>query len=97
MLFGQNAEIAGNCFGQTVGKLIPGALADMIVVDYDPPTPLTASNIDAHILFGVSGRAVETTIVGGRIAMQDRQFPGIDEEAIMAKARDSAARLWQRF
>jgi putative selenium metabolism protein SsnA len=97
MLFGQNAEIASACFGRTVGKLIPGALADVIVVDYDPPTPLTASNIDGHILFGVSGRAVQTTIVGGRIAMQDRQLPGIDEEAIMARARASAAKLWERF
>jgi cytosine/adenosine deaminase-related metal-dependent hydrolase len=33
-----------------------GAAADVIVVDYDPPTPLTASNINSHLLFGVSGR-----------------------------------------
>lgn len=97
MLFGRNAEIASSCFGSPVGKLTPGALADVIVVEYDPPTPLTASNIDSHILFGVSGRAVQTTIIGGSIAMRDRQFPGIDEEAILAKARVSAAKLWQRF
>ena len=62
--------------GDTVGKLVPGACADLIVVDYDPPTPLTATNIDSHILFGVSGRSVRTTIIGGRIAMQDRVLPG---------------------
>ena len=97
MLFGENARIASACFGHSVGRLIPGSLADVIVVNYDPPTPMRAGNIDSHILFGVSGRAVETTIIGGRVAMQDRKLLAIDEQEIMAKARAAAARLWQRF
>jgi putative selenium metabolism protein SsnA len=97
MLFDRNADLASACFGNTVGRLISGACADVIVVDYDPPTPLTASNINSHLLFGVSGRSVRTTIIGGRIAMHDRELPGIDEPAIIAKAREAAARLWQRF
>jgi cytosine/adenosine deaminase-related metal-dependent hydrolase len=97
MLFGQNAAIASACFGRPIGQLIPGALADIIVVDYDPPTPLTASNLNSHILFGVSGRAVRTTIIGGRIVMQDRDLVGIDESEIMAKARVAAGKLWERF
>ena len=80
-----------------MGRLIPGALADAIVVNYDPPTPMRAANIDSHILFGVPGRAVETTIIGGRVVMEDRKLLAIDEQEIMAKARAAAARLWQRF
>ena len=97
MLFDSNANLASECFGNIIGKLVPGACADLIVVDYNPPSPLTAINMDSHILFGVSGRAVRTTIIGGRIAMQDRVLAGIDEERIMAQAREGAARLWQRF
>jgi cytosine/adenosine deaminase-related metal-dependent hydrolase len=97
MLFDENAAIATQCFGRPVGKLIPGAYADVIVVDYDPPTPLCASNIGSHILFGISGRSVDTTIVGGRIVMEDRRLLAIDEEEVMAKARASAAKLWRRF
>ncbi len=97
MLFGENAAVASECFGRTLGKLIPGAHADVIIVDYDPPTPLCASNINSHILFGISGRSVVTTIIGGRILMQDRKLLVIEEEEIMAKARVSAAKLWQRF
>jgi putative selenium metabolism protein SsnA len=97
MLFGANAAIASECFGRPVGKLITGAYADVIVVDYDPPTPLCAENIGSHILFGISGRAVDTTIIGGRIVMEDRKLLAIDEEEIMAKAKASAAKLWQRF
>jgi putative selenium metabolism protein SsnA len=97
MLFGENAAIATECFGRSVGKLFPGAYADVIIVDYDPPTPLCASNIASHILFGISGRSVVTTIIAGRILMQDRKLLVIDEEEIMVKARVSAAKLWQRF
>ena len=97
MLFRENARIASECFGREVGKLVPGAVADVIVVNYDPPTPLLAANSSSHLLFGVSGRSVDTSIIGGRIVMQERQLPGIDEPGIMAKARAAAAKLWQRF
>jgi cytosine/adenosine deaminase-related metal-dependent hydrolase len=97
MLFNQNAEMASASYGRTIGKLIPGACADVIVLDYDPPTPLTASNIDSHLLFGASGRAVRTTIIGGRIVMRDRELVDVDAEAIMANAREASANLWQRF
>ena len=60
MLFEQNADFASACFGETLGRLVPGALADVNVVDYDPPTPLTAENINGHLLFGISGRSVVT-------------------------------------
>jgi cytosine/adenosine deaminase-related metal-dependent hydrolase len=97
MLFSANVALASESFGRPVGKLIPGAHADLIIVDYDSPTPLSASNIAGHILFGVSGRAVETTIIGGRIVMADRKLLEIDEAEVMAKARVSAEKMWQRF
>jgi putative selenium metabolism protein SsnA len=97
MLFDRNASIASECFGQPVGKLVEGAVADVIVVDYDPPTPMIASNIQSHLLFGVSGRQVRTTIIGGRIVMEDRELAQLDEGEIMSRARASAAKLWERF
>jgi putative selenium metabolism protein SsnA len=97
MLFGANVALASESFGRTVGKLIPGAYADLIIVDYDPPTPLRVSNITGHILFGVSGRTVDTTIIGGRIVMADRKLLEIDEQEVMAKARVAAEKMWQRF
>ena len=97
MLFRENAAIATECFGRPVGKLIPGAHADVILVDYDPPTPLHAANLNAHALFGFSGRAVSTTIIGGQVVMRDRQLLAIDEREVMANARAAAAALWNRF
>lgn len=97
MLFEENAVAASEAFGRPLGKLAPGALADMVVADYNPPTPMTASNIPSHLLFGVSGRSIRTTIVGGRILMKDRTLEHLDCERVMAMAREAAARLWERF
>lgn len=97
MLFGQNGALATECFGRPVGNLAPGAVADVIVVDYDPPTPLCAENIGGHILFGMSGGLVNTTIINGRVVMANRKLVKLEEGAIRAKARELAAKLWQRF
>jgi putative selenium metabolism protein SsnA len=97
MLFSQNAAIASECFGRPLGKLVPGACADIIVVDYDPPTPLCAENLHNHLLSGFFGCAVSTTIIGGRVLMHDRKLLAIDENEVMAKARAAATALWKRF
>ncbi|MGA3131355.1 MAG: putative aminohydrolase SsnA [Terracidiphilus sp.] len=97
MLFRENAATASECFGSPVGKLIPGAHADIILINYDPPTPMNAENLNEHIHFGFSGDAVETVLISGQIVMDDRQFPAIDEREVIAKSRAAAAEMWKRF
>ena len=97
MLFEQNADFASSCFEETLGRLIPGALADILIVDYDPPTPMTSNNLNGHILFGMAGLSVVTTVINGRIVMQDRQISLADEKEVFARARSLAAELWRRF
>jgi putative selenium metabolism protein SsnA len=97
MLFKHNREMAAQYFERPLGRLVAGAYADVIIVNYDPPTPMTAENCNGHILFGMSGRCVDTTIVNGQVVMQERQLVGIDEKEVCAKARELAVRLWQRF
>ena len=97
LLFEQNANFASACFGETLGRLMPGALADIIIVDYDPPTPVTGDNLNGHLLFGMSGRAVATTVINGRVVMKDRQIKPVDEQRIFARARELAGELWRRF
>ncbi|MCL4424196.1 MAG: putative aminohydrolase SsnA [Firmicutes bacterium] len=97
MIFTNNSTIMGRFFSRPVGVLEPGAYADVIAVDYHPPTPLTRDNYYGHLLFGVSGGMVRHTIVNGRILMQDRELLAVDEEAVTRKARELAASLWERF
>lgn len=93
MIFKNNGIIAGNCFGETIGVLEPEAAADIIVVNYNAPTPVTKDSIDSHLLFGTSGKDTETVICNGKILMKDRIVIGIDEERVYADARARAERL----
>jgi putative selenium metabolism protein SsnA len=93
-----NAGLASLFFPQQPpGRLTPGAAADLIFVDYHPYTPLTAENLPWHILFGFRESMVTTTIVAGKVLMQDRRLLTLDEEAISARARAIAPRVWARY
>ena len=94
MLFENNAAIANRYFKTPLGVLKEGAAGDVIVVDYNPPTQLDASNINGHILFGRTGRDVVTTVANGRVLMKDREIKVIDVEEAMAKCREESAKLW---
>ena len=95
MLFDGNAKIAGRYFKKPVGILKEGAAADVIVMDYIPLTPMNESNINGHILFGMSGRSVVTTVANGRVLMKDRKLTEIDEEETLAHVREAAEQLWK--
>ena len=97
MLFKNNREIAKAYFSRPLGVLEEGAYADIIVVDYNPNTPMTDANINSHILFGMTGRSVVTTIVNGKVLMKERKLLIADEEEIFAKSREVAAKLWKRI
>jgi putative selenium metabolism protein SsnA len=97
MLFTNNRRIFERFIDGQVGILKEGALADVIVVDYNPPTPITAGNINGHLLFGINGRNVDTTIVNGRVLMEGKELVNIDEERMMARSRELASEVWKRF
>ena len=94
MLFEGNAKIANRYFKKELGVLKPGAAADVIVTDYIPSTPMNETNVNGHILFGMTGRSVVTTICNGKVLMKDRVLTGIDEEKAMADVREEAVKLW---
>ncbi len=93
-----NASLAGKFFPEApLGVLAPGAYADLIFVDYQPITPLTAGNLPWQILFGFHESMVTATIVAGKVLMCDRQLTTLDEAAIAARARSLAPAVWDRY
>jgi len=93
-----NAALANKFFPEApLGKLVPGAFADLIFVDYHPHTPLTEGNLPWQIIFGFHESMVTTTIVAGEMLMRDRQLLTLDEETITAKARQLAPQVWERY
>ncbi len=94
MLFENNAEMGRRFFKTPFGRLIPGYSADVITLDYNPLTPLSGDNCNGHILFGISGRYVTSTVCAGRVLMKDREVLGVDEEKFYAECRQVSQKLW---
>ncbi len=93
-----NAQLAEVFFpNQKLGRLVPGAAADVILVDYQPFTPLTAGNLPWHIIFGFEASMVTATIVAGRVLMHNRKLLTLDEKSISTAAREYAPKVWERY
>lgn len=83
-------------FGGVSGRVEAGARADLVLWDYEPPTPLNGGNLAGHLAFGWSARFAKTVTVAGDIRIKDRA-PRYDLAAIQEKARVQAARLWKNM
>jgi putative selenium metabolism protein SsnA len=92
-----NRRLAAAFFDRPVGVVVPGAYADLILLDYHPTTPFSPANLPWHILFGVSGSHVASTVVHGRVLMRDRKLLTLDEAAITARSRTVAQATWERY
>ena len=93
-----NPKIANRYWDIGLGELKVGNAADIILIDYYPPTPFDENTFFGHFAFGLSQSAVDTTIAGGKILMENKLLTiGIDEEEISAKARELSKKLWERF
>jgi len=95
--FLNNRTIVRRLWGMELGRVEAGARADLILVDYDPPTPLEAGNLFGHLLFGIANAPVDTLIVNGRIVLRDKRCITVDERAVAERARRQAEALWRRF
>ncbi|MGH2441976.1 MAG: amidohydrolase family protein [Chloroflexota bacterium] len=89
--------LASEHFGLPISALEAGAAADLLLMRYDPPTPLTAENLAWHWMYALTSRHVESVMVDGAWIIRDGQFCNVDEERIRAQARVSAGRLWQKM
>ncbi|MFW9997399.1 MAG: putative aminohydrolase SsnA [Candidatus Odinarchaeota archaeon] len=96
-LFKTNPLIVKKIFGVEVGALEVGKKADVLVTDYVAPTPLTENNVLGHVLFGIVNSQIRTTIINGRICMEERVIPGIDERVIAEKCEELAVKAWSRL
>lgn len=96
MLFDNNPQMANRYFKTKLGVLEPNGAADVIIVDYHGPTPMTKENYNMHILFGMNGGMVTDTVINGEIRMRNREVQGIDEEKVWHDAQTQAQSFWKR-
>jgi 5-methylthioadenosine/S-adenosylhomocysteine deaminase len=74
-----------------IGSLEVGKRADLIVVRMDRARQTPMFDPVSHLVYTTRGDDVETTIVNGRILMQNREVRTLDEAAVLADARTAAA------
>lgn len=82
-----------------VGRIAPGARADVIVIDLTEPstTPVLTQpphdNVLPLILFGAVARDVRDVLVDGQVVMRDRVFTELDTDLIVAECQQRAERI----
>ena len=70
---------------------------NLVVLDYDTPTPFNSSNFLGHFLFGIESGHVQHVISNGKLIVKDRKIITVDESGILKEARIQARRLWEKM
>ncbi|MCX6277756.1 MAG: amidohydrolase family protein [Bacteroidetes bacterium] len=70
---------------------------NLVVFDYDSPTPLNTSNFYGHFLFGIESRHITHVISQGRLICEKGRILTVDEDEILKISRKLAKRLWEKL
>lgn len=81
---------------EQIGRLAPGYLADLILVDLSGAHQQPLHSITANLLYNTRASDVQTVIVNGKVLMQDRRLLTLDKAEIIRQVNQSMARLAQR-
>jgi cytosine/adenosine deaminase-related metal-dependent hydrolase len=79
-----------------IGRLEPGYSADLVLIDADLPTPLSAGNLMDQMLLWRDPVHIQSVMCAGQWLMRNGEVLGKDEARIRARCRAAAARLWGR-
>lgn len=72
--------------GDRLGVLAEGRLADVITVDLAQPHLQPVNDVVSNLVYCAGGRDVMTTIVDGRVLMENRKVATMDEKETLARA-----------
>jgi putative selenium metabolism protein SsnA len=93
-----SARLAGHIHDEPLlGTLEPGAPADLVVLDYPAPAPVTDASLAGHWIFALSSRHVRDVMVAGEWVVTGRRLTRVDQDSLAAGALEQALRLWQRL
>ena len=71
-----------------IGSLEPGKKADLILIDLDKPNAVPIYDIYAALAYALKGSDVRTVVIGGKVVMRDRKLLTINEDEVLARARE---------
>ncbi|MCX7848010.1 MAG: amidohydrolase family protein [bacterium] len=89
--------LARSFWPDSSGEIEVGKRADLVVLAYQPHTPITTENAWGHVLYGAPLAPVQMTISGGVVRYADGCWPGWDMRSITAACTRAAERVWARL
>jgi cytosine/adenosine deaminase-related metal-dependent hydrolase len=75
-------------WGERLGSIEEGNLADVIVVDQRKPYLVPVRNPISTLVYSASGGDVDTVIIDGKIVMQGRELKTVDEDEVIDMAME---------
>jgi len=78
----------------SIGTIEKGKKADIIIVDINKPHLVPLKDPYSALAYSVTGEDVETTIVDGKILMEDRKILFADETKVIESIKEIAERLF---
>ena len=85
---------AANALGLDLGRIVPGALADILIVDVQGYQFLSPGSFEANLVYSAHSDVIDSVICNGRFVMKGRVVPG--EKEILDAAREAMTRLSSR-
>jgi 5-methylthioadenosine/S-adenosylhomocysteine deaminase len=79
-----------------IGRIVPGALADLTVVDLNNARSMPVHRPESALVYNASGPDVHTVLVEGRILLDAGQVTVLDEAALLEECRQAARDLLRR-
>ena len=82
--------------GANLGKLAPGYLADLILIDLGGVHHQPNHNVLANLVYSMRPTDVQTVIADGEIVIRDRQILTVDKHEVISRVQSSLKTLQQR-
>jgi len=76
-----------------LGRIKPGYLADLVMVNLNKPSMVPVHDIHSNLVFSANGSEVEYVIINGKLVMDKGEFTEIDEERAVYEAARIAGEL----
>jgi len=81
-----------------IGSITPGKKADIIVIDIMRPHLIPLYNPYSHLVYAVTGNDVVTSVINGKVVMEDRTITTLDLEKVMYDVNQIAKEIgrWKK-
>jgi 5-methylthioadenosine/S-adenosylhomocysteine deaminase len=79
-----------------IGSLEAGKLADLVVIDTDRPAMVPLYDVYSALVYAATPGDVRTTVVHGKVVVDERRVVSVDGAAVRAKMREIGRRVTAR-